>query len=160
VSVHHLSDLIAAHGYIVVAAIVALESMGLPLPGETTLVTAAAYAGTTHRLDIGLVIAAAAAGAIVGDSAGFWIGRRFGHALVDPSAAGGIDDGQVKLGQYCSPGAAIRRLLRPIHRGIAGAAALLLPTSLHAVGPNSASTSPAASSGRRCSRGATCWARP
>ena len=63
----HLQALIAEHGYIVVAAIVALESMGLPLPGETTLVTAAVYAGTTHRLDIGVVIAAAAAGAIVGD---------------------------------------------------------------------------------------------
>ena len=100
-SVHHLADLIAAHGYIVVAAIVSLESMGLPLPGETTLVTAAAYAGTTHRLDIGVVVAAAAAGAIVGDSVGFWIGRRFGHALVIRyGRMVGIDDGRVKLGQY------------------------------------------------------------
>jgi membrane protein DedA with SNARE-associated domain len=97
----HFSDLIAAHGYVVVAAVVALESMGLPLPGETTLVTAAIYAGTTHRLSIVFVVGAAALGAIVGDNIGFWIGQRFGHDLL---ARYGrfvrIDAGRMKLGQY------------------------------------------------------------
>jgi len=74
-----LTDLILTHGYWVVAAIVGLESMGIPLPGETTLVTAGIYAGTTHHLKIELVIAAAAVGAIAGDNLGFWIGRRFGY---------------------------------------------------------------------------------
>ena len=77
-----LADLIATHGYWVVAAVITLESMGLPLPGETTLVTAAIFAGTTHQLRIGLVIAAAAAGAIVGDNLGFVVGRRFGAGLL------------------------------------------------------------------------------
>ena len=57
---------IAAHGPVLVAAVVALESMGLPVPGETTLVTAALVAGTSHRLHIGVVVAAAALGAIAG----------------------------------------------------------------------------------------------
>jgi hypothetical protein len=36
----------------------------VPMPGETTLVSAAVYAGTHHTLDITFIIAAAAAGAI------------------------------------------------------------------------------------------------
>ena len=63
-----LGNLIAAHGYWIVAAAIAVESMGIPAPGETALVTAAIFAGTTHRLNIGLVIIAAAAGAIAGDN--------------------------------------------------------------------------------------------
>ena len=74
-----LNHLILAHGYWIVAAIVGLESMGIPLPGETTLVTAGIYAGTTHHLNIALVIAAAAVGAVAGDNLGFWVGRRFGY---------------------------------------------------------------------------------
>ena len=41
-----LQQLVSAHGYWVVALIVGLESMGLPLPGETILVLAAIYAAT------------------------------------------------------------------------------------------------------------------
>lgn len=97
----HLSSLISTHGYIVVATVVGLESMGLPLPGETTLVTAAIYAGTTHGLDIWGVVAAASLGAIAGDSIGFWIGWRFGRDLL---ARYGryvrIDDDRILLGQY------------------------------------------------------------
>ena len=92
---------IAVHGPWLVAGVVALESMGLPLPGETTLVTAALYAGTTHDLRIGAVVAAAALGAIVGDSCGYWIGRRFGQRLLlryGPLIR--IDAGRVRLGQY------------------------------------------------------------
>src|SRR5262249_32302008 len=74
-----LNHLILAHGYWVVAAVVALESMGIPLPGETTLVTAGIYAGTTHHLNIAFVITAATIGAIAGDNLGFWVGRRFGY---------------------------------------------------------------------------------
>jgi membrane protein DedA with SNARE-associated domain len=96
-----LHDVIAIHGYVVVGLIVALESMGLPLPGETTLVTAAIYAGTTHRLDIFGIVAAAAAGAIAGDNAGFWIGRRYGAELVQRYGhLVRIDEKRVRLGQY------------------------------------------------------------
>ena len=77
-----LTNLIATHGYWAVAVVVGLESMGFPLPGETTLVTAAIYAGSTHHLRIALVVGAAAVGAIVGDNLGFWIGRTYGYPLV------------------------------------------------------------------------------
>ncbi len=84
-----------------VAVIVALESMGVPVPGETTLVSAAIFAGKTHRLDIWLVIAAAALGAIAGDSVGYSIGRTFGHRfLVKHGAWLRMDARRIKLGQY------------------------------------------------------------
>jgi membrane protein DedA with SNARE-associated domain len=96
-----VAQLVSAHGYWVVAAFVALESMGIPVPGETALVTAGIYAGTTHRMNIAFVIGAAAMGAIVGDNVGFWIGRRFGHGLLvryGPRLR--ISTGDIKLGQY------------------------------------------------------------
>jgi membrane protein DedA with SNARE-associated domain len=97
----HLASLIAAHGYLVLGMVVGLESIGLPLPGETSLVTAAIYAGTTHELNIWGVIASASGGAIVGDSIGFWIGWKFGRELL---ARYGryvrIDANRTKLGQY------------------------------------------------------------
>lgn len=77
-----LPALVASHGYWLLAAVVALESMGLPLPGETALVMAAVYAGKAHELNIVLVIAAAATGAIVGDFIGFAVGRQFGYRLL------------------------------------------------------------------------------
>ncbi|MEI6557770.1 MAG: DedA family protein [Rhodospirillaceae bacterium] len=96
-----LPDLIARYGYWFVAVIVALESMGIPLPGETTLVIAAIYAGTTHRLDIGLVVAAAAGGAILGDNAGFWLGRHIGFPLaLTYGRFIRLTEGRLKLGQY------------------------------------------------------------
>jgi membrane protein DedA with SNARE-associated domain len=96
-----LADLIATHGYWVIAAVVGLESMGIPLPGETMLVTAAIYAGKTHRLSIGFVILAAATGAIVGDSAGYMIGRRFGYSLLLRYAHRlRMSPARIKLGQF------------------------------------------------------------
>lgn len=96
-----LAELIATHGYWVVAAVIMLESMGLPLPGETTLVTTAIFAGTTHHLHIGLVIAAAAAGAIVGDNLGYGIGRRFGAGLLrDYGHLLRITPRRIRLGQF------------------------------------------------------------
>jgi membrane protein DedA with SNARE-associated domain len=64
-----LQQLVSAHGYWAVALIVGLESMGLPLPGETILVLAAIYAATEPSFNVGVVIAVAAFGAIVGDNA-------------------------------------------------------------------------------------------
>ena len=76
---HALAPWIAAYGSALVALLVMLESLGLPLPGETALVSAAIYAGTTHRIDIFVLIASAAAGATLGGVAGYWIGRSAGY---------------------------------------------------------------------------------
>jgi membrane protein DedA with SNARE-associated domain len=96
-----LSGLIAAHGLWIVALVIGLESMGLPLPGETCLVTAAIYAGATGNLSLVSVIAAATAGAVVGDSLGFWIGRSIGQrALIRHGSRIGITPEKIKLGRY------------------------------------------------------------
>jgi membrane protein DedA with SNARE-associated domain len=96
-----LPQYIATYGYGAVGGIVALESMGIPLPGETALVAAGVVAGTTHALAIWLVIAAAAAGAILGDNAGFWLGRELGYrALRRFGRYVWLDERRIKLGQY------------------------------------------------------------
>jgi len=73
--------LVESYGYAVVFLFVAIESLGIPLPGETVLVTAGALAALGH-LSIWWVIVIAAAGGIVGDAAGYWIGRLGGIALI------------------------------------------------------------------------------
>jgi len=96
-----LPILIEAYGYAVVALLIGLESMGLPLPGEGALVTAAVYAGATQRLSLGLIVLAAIAGAVIGDNLGFWLGRRIGsRLLVRYGPLVGITAGRTKLGQY------------------------------------------------------------
>jgi membrane protein DedA with SNARE-associated domain len=96
-----LQKLVSAHGYWVVALIVGLESMGLPLPGETILVLAAIYAATEPSFNVGVVIAVAAVGAIVGDNAGYWLGLRYGYALLLRYGERiGMFEARIKLGQY------------------------------------------------------------
>jgi len=78
-----------------------LESAGAPLPGETVLVAAAIYAGNTDQLEIGFIILAAAAGAAIGDSIGYWIGRHFGfRILLRFGPYIGLGESRLKLGQY------------------------------------------------------------
>lgn len=76
-----IPGLVSSYGYIFLFVLVGIESFGIPVPGETALVTAAAIAAT-GKLDIVGVVAAASAGAIVGDNIGYWIGRKGGIALV------------------------------------------------------------------------------
>lgn len=81
VSTHTIEGWLSSYGYIVVFLLVMGESLGLPLPGETALVAAALYAGSTGKLEIEKVIVVAAAAAIIGDNIGFAIGR-YGGAKV------------------------------------------------------------------------------
>lgn len=64
-------------------AVVAGESSGLPLPGETSLIAVGALAAHHGGISIGGVIAVAAVAAIVGDNIGFAIGRHGGRRLLD-----------------------------------------------------------------------------
>jgi membrane protein DedA with SNARE-associated domain len=70
--------------YLIVGAVIGMESLGIPLPGEIALVSAALLA-SRHTLDINPVAVGAAAtiGAVVGDSIGYSIGRRFGMSLFE-----------------------------------------------------------------------------
>src|SRR6476659_2194126 len=101
ISVGELQQLVSTHGYWVVGLIVGLESLGLPLPGETILVLAAIYAATEPSFDIWVVIAVAAFGAIIGDNAGYWLGSRYGYALLLRYGERiGMFERRIKLGQY------------------------------------------------------------
>jgi membrane protein DedA with SNARE-associated domain len=96
-----LAHFLMAYGYWAVLLFVAIESAGIPLPGETMLLVAAIYAGATHRLSLPLVIAAAASGAILGDNLGYWVGREGGYRLLRRYGHHiGIDERKLKLGQY------------------------------------------------------------
>jgi membrane protein DedA with SNARE-associated domain len=99
--VGHLQHLISSYGYWAVAAIVAAESMGVPLPGETTLVLAALYAANHQDMNIWGLIASAAAGAMLGDNVGYWLGRGLGYRLLlryGPSL--GLSHNKIKIGLY------------------------------------------------------------
>lgn len=76
---HHA---ITLYGYWVILIAVSLESLGIPFPGETSLIAGAIYAATTGRISIVLVIVAAAAGAIIGDNIGYTIGYFGGFPLL------------------------------------------------------------------------------
>jgi membrane-associated protein len=74
-------DVAETIGLPVVFALIAIETMGIPVPGETALITASIVA-SRGRLEIDAVIAVAAAAAIVGDNVGFVIGRKLGRKLL------------------------------------------------------------------------------
>jgi membrane protein DedA with SNARE-associated domain len=79
-----LIDVAESIGYPLMFALIAIETMGVPVPGETALITAAIVA-SRGRLEIEVVIAVAAAAAILGDNVGFAIGRKLGRrALTAP----------------------------------------------------------------------------
>jgi membrane protein DedA with SNARE-associated domain len=96
-----LHDLMTTYGLWALFVLVMLESMGLPVPGETALVSAALYAGATQHFALWEVIAVAFAGAVTGDTAGYWIGRTLGFRLL---ARYGrhvrITEDRLKIGRY------------------------------------------------------------
>jgi membrane protein DedA with SNARE-associated domain len=68
--VSHLHSLVHTYGYFAIFLIICLESAGVPMPGETALVTAAIFAGG-GQLNIFGVIGCAAFAAIFGDNVGY-----------------------------------------------------------------------------------------
>lgn len=70
--------------YLIVGGVIGIESLGIPLPGEIVLVSAALLS-SRHELDVSplWIAVAASTGAIVGDSIGYSIGRRYGRSLFD-----------------------------------------------------------------------------
>jgi membrane protein DedA with SNARE-associated domain len=82
ISLATLQNALNTFGYLAVALFVMIESAGIPFPGETMLLLASFYAAVSHQLQIPLVIACAAIGAIIGDNIGYYIGRTGGRAFV------------------------------------------------------------------------------
>jgi len=95
------NHLISTYGYWAVFILVAVESLGIPIPGETIVIAAGTYAGHTHRMSVWAIFAVAAAAAIIGGNIGFWIGekggyrllRRYGHYVR-------VDEAEIKIGRY------------------------------------------------------------
>ena len=98
---HLIDHFLYSYGYLAVFLFVALESVGSPLPGESAVIAAALYAGSTHRLNIGLIALVAAIAAIAGDNGSYWLGRhgglrllqRYGHWVR-------LDARKLKVGRY------------------------------------------------------------
>ena len=93
--------LIHDYGLVVVAAVIGLESVGFPFPGESALILASIFAGTKHQLNIVSVVLTAASAAVAGQMIGYVIGREFGYWLLlryGPYVR--ITEGRIKLGEY------------------------------------------------------------
>jgi membrane protein DedA with SNARE-associated domain/membrane-associated phospholipid phosphatase len=74
-------SLIEHYGYLVILFGVMLESTGVPLPGETILISAGILV-QRGTLDLGDVIFFGILGAVVGDQIGYWIGREGGRPFI------------------------------------------------------------------------------
>ncbi len=77
----HLAPVLDHYGYLAVGGFIALEDFGIPVPGETILIAAAAYAGA-GRLNIVAVGLVAVLAAVAGDNVGYAVGFFGGRALV------------------------------------------------------------------------------
>jgi membrane protein DedA with SNARE-associated domain len=75
-----LIDIPANVGYAAVFAFIAIETMGIPVPGETALIAGALLAHK-GQMDIVVLVVIASAAAIIGDNVGFAIGRKGGRKL-------------------------------------------------------------------------------
>ena len=78
----NLQDLLHHYGYFAVFVLVAAESLGVPLPGETMLIAAGVYAGSTHSLSVWVTFVVGATAAVIGDNVGFLIGVKGGYRLL------------------------------------------------------------------------------
>src|SRR5581483_7505230 len=78
-----MTQLLLDYGLVLLFPLVAIESAGVPLPGETALIAAAVLARPEHgHYSLAGVIAVGAAGAILGDNVGYWLGRVGGRRLL------------------------------------------------------------------------------
>jgi membrane protein DedA with SNARE-associated domain len=79
--VHHLQHFVSTYGVWAVVLLVTVEGLGAPVPGETVLVTAAAFAARGH-LSIIAVVLASTLGTLLGGTGGYWIGHAGGGPLL------------------------------------------------------------------------------
>jgi membrane protein DedA with SNARE-associated domain len=97
----YLEHLLHAYGYAAIFVVIALENVGLPVPGETILISSAVFAATTHELNVVAIVITAAVAALGGSATGYAIGRygerrllqRYGRHLH-------IHERDLRLGRY------------------------------------------------------------
>lgn len=77
-----MTQLLIDYGLVLLFVLVAIESAGIPVPGETGLATAAFLAHQGHYSIVWVIVVAAAA-AIFGDNVGYWLGRVGGRRLLE-----------------------------------------------------------------------------
>jgi len=97
----YLEHLLHAYGYAAIFVVIALENVGLLVPGETILITSAIFAATTHELNIVAIVVTGAVAAFTGSVAGFMIGR-YGerHLLHRFSGFLHLKERDLRLGRY------------------------------------------------------------
>jgi membrane protein DedA with SNARE-associated domain len=97
----NINHLVVMYGYLAVFVLVAIESLGVPLPGETALIAAGAFAGHSHRLSPWLIWLAASAATVAGGSIGYWIGNKGGYRFVRRYGSKvRLDTSKLKVGRY------------------------------------------------------------
>jgi membrane protein DedA with SNARE-associated domain len=95
------NHLLSNYGYWALFIIVALESLGIPVPGETILISAGILAGHAHNLNPWLIWLLASAAAIIGDNIGFWVGDKGGYSLLKKYGRYiRVREPEIKLGRY------------------------------------------------------------
>jgi membrane protein YqaA with SNARE-associated domain len=124
VSTIGVQNLIQTYGLWVLFGVVMFESLGVPMPGETALISAALYSGATHQVDIVSVVGVAALAAIIGDNFGYLIGRSIGLRLIVVMAATSARRAPAQGANICFCGTAARSSSRAL-----GAFARCLPRS-------------------------------
>lgn len=96
-----LQHVCEAYGLYAVFCFIMLESMGIPMPGETILILTGIYAGSTGRIEIVQLIGTATLAAVLGDNVGYLVGRSVGQRWLHKY--GGylrLDERRLKVGEY------------------------------------------------------------
>ena len=94
----HLTHLLDTYGYGLLAVVICLESLGLPLPGESLLIAAALYAATTHQMAAATVVVVTSIAATLGSMAGFAVGRWIGPVrLARYGRYIGLNEGRARI---------------------------------------------------------------
>jgi membrane protein DedA with SNARE-associated domain len=97
----YFEHLLHTYGYAAIFVVIALENVGLPVPGETILISSAVFAATTHELNVVAIVITAAVAALGGSATGYAIGR-YGerHLLQRYDRYLHIRERDLRLGRY------------------------------------------------------------
>jgi len=96
-----MAQFVAIYGIWLVSVFIALESVGVPVPAEASLMAAGFFAARNNDLDISMLIGSGVLAAVIGETAGFWIGRKYGsQLLVRYGGRVGLTEGRVRIGQW------------------------------------------------------------